>query len=128
MTNEMEEDENGAIYSTIESKCPKHVETFQESLIWAAKLGHIDILEILLSNEDGAIVDINKKCALTRETALYAAASSGRLPVCQLLIRHGALVLKRKVAMEKTPYPGENSPLYAAISEGHYSIVELFLN
>lgn len=62
------------------------------------------------------------------ETALYAAASSGRLPVCQLLIRHGALVLKRNVAMEKTPNPAENSPLYAAISEGHYSIVELFLN
>ena len=65
MTDQMDEDENGAIYSTIENKCPKHVETFQESLIWAAKLGHIDILEILLSNEDGAIVDINKKCALT---------------------------------------------------------------
>ena len=70
MADRIEEDENGAIYSTIESKCPKHVETFQESLIWAAKLGHIDILELLLSNEDGAIVDINKKCALTGKSWL----------------------------------------------------------
>ena len=30
--------------------------------------------------------------------------------------------------MEKKLNPAENSPLYAAIAEGHYSIVELFLN
>ena len=61
----IEQDENGAIYSTIESKDPKQNETFQEALILAAKLGHIDILEVLLSNEDRIVVDINKKCALS---------------------------------------------------------------
>ena len=65
MANPMEEDENGAIYSTIENKCLKQNETFQEALIWAAKLGHMDILDMLLSNEDGIVADINSKCALT---------------------------------------------------------------
>ena len=65
MTDAIEQDENGAIYSTIENKDPKQNETFQEALIWSAKLGHIDILEVLLSNEDRIVVDINKKCALT---------------------------------------------------------------
>ena len=67
MADPMEEDENGAIYSTIENKCLKQNETFQEALIWASKLGHMDILEMLLSNEDGVVVNVNSKCALTGE-------------------------------------------------------------
>ena len=67
-------------------------------------------------------------CFKIGETALYAAASSGRLPVCQLLIRHGAEVMKRNTNEDEKPNPAEDSPLYAAIAEGHYSIVELFLN
>ena len=40
-------------------------ETIQEALIWAAKLGYMDILEILLSHGDAKSLDINKKCVLT---------------------------------------------------------------
>ena len=52
------------------------------------------------------------------------------MPVCKLLLRNGASILKEKDehvedAAIKT---AELSPLYIAIVEGHYSIVELFLN
>ena len=43
----------------------KQNETLQEALIWASKLGHMDILEILLCNEDALSVNVNKKCSLT---------------------------------------------------------------
>ena len=44
------------------------------------------------------------------------------------MIRHGAQVVKRNVNEVETPNPKDNSPLYVSIAEGHYSIVELFLN
>ena len=61
------------------------------------------------------------------ETAIYAAAASGRLPVCQLLLRNGSQVSTRNsTEVEKSLI--ESNPLNIAIKEGHYSIVELFLN
>jgi ankyrin repeat protein len=50
-----------------DNKCDKQYETIQEALIWASKLGHMDILEILLCNEDVIPLDVNKKCSLTGE-------------------------------------------------------------
>ena len=61
------------------------------------------------------------------ETALYAAAASGRLPICQLLLRHGAQV-RRDDPKQSCEDLKESSPLHIAITEGHYSIVELLLN
>ena len=48
------------------------------------------------------------------------AAASGNVKTCEFLIRHGADVAKanRKKA----------TPLSLAVSEGHYSVVELLLN
>ena len=40
-------------------------ESVQEALIWASKLGHMDILETLLCNESLVNVDINQQCALS---------------------------------------------------------------
>ena len=48
-----------------DNKCDKQYETIQEALIWASKLGHMDILEILLCNEDVIPLNINKICSLT---------------------------------------------------------------
>ena len=36
--------------------------------------------------------------------------------------------MKRNVDEDEKPNPKDNSPLYVSIAEGHYSIVELFLN
>ena len=36
--------------------------------------------------------------------------------------------MKNNMNEDAKPNPAEDSPLYAAIAEGHYSIVELFLN
>ena len=64
------------------------------------------------------------------ETALYAAAASGRLHICQILLRHGASVTTEKSSetVDNLSKPTEPNPLHVAIVEGHYSIVELFLN
>ena len=64
------------------------------------------------------------------ETALYAAAASGRLPICQVLLRYGAKVLNENTSEDEShsTMTKEHSPLYIAIVEGNYSIVELFLN
>ena len=61
---------------------------------------------------------------------MYAAATSGRLPICQLLLRHGARVLNENANEDErnSTMTKEHSPLYIAIVEGNYSIVELFLN
>ena len=48
-----------------DNQSDKQCVTMQEALIWASKLGHMDILEILLSNEDAIPINVNKKCSLT---------------------------------------------------------------
>ena len=50
--------------------------------------------------------------------------------VCQLLLRHGARVATETCGEDgdNISKPTEPTPLYIAIVEGHYSIVELFLN
>ena len=49
----------------VENKRSKQCVIIQEALIWASKLGHMDILEILLCNDDAISVNINKQCSLT---------------------------------------------------------------
>ena len=46
-------------------KCDQLNETVQEALIWASKLGHMEILETLLCNDSIIPVNINEKCTLT---------------------------------------------------------------
>ena len=48
-----------------DNQSDKQCVTMQEAIVWASKLGHMDILEILLSNEDAIPINVNKKCSLT---------------------------------------------------------------
>jgi ankyrin repeat protein len=54
--------------------------------------------------------------------ALYAAAAHGQLQSCQILIKAGKADVN--VINEKNG----NSPLFIAVKEGHYAIVDLLLN
>ena len=87
----------------------------REALIVAAKEGHLDVLETLINHPS---VDVNEPCGLSNEVALCAAASHGQLGSCQILIKGGANV----------NVINDQSPLFIAVKEGHYGIVDLLLN
>merc|ERR1719225_1524543 len=86
--------------------------TAREALVSAAKEGHLDVLESL----------INHPCGYTGEVALCAAASQGQLGSCQILIKTG------KADVNLINEKNGNSPLFIAVKEGHYAIVDLLLN
>ncbi|KAM3597287.1 uncharacterized protein V6R79_002587 [Siganus canaliculatus] len=97
----------------------------QQALIAAANKGHSEMVSYLLDlpeedEEDEERPEINTPDSLWGETALTAAAGSGRLSVCRLLLDQGAAVErgnKRGVA-----------PLFSAVRRDHWQVVELLLN
>ncbi|XP_070779391.1 protein TANC2-like [Enoplosus armatus] len=97
----------------------------QQALVAAASMGHTEMVSHLLDlpeedEEEEERPEINTPDSLWGETALTAAAGSGRLAVCRLLLDQGAAVEqgnRRSVA-----------PLFSAVRRGHWQVVELFLN
>ena len=67
-------------------------------------------------------VDVNQACGYSGEVALCAAASQGQLGSCQILIKTG------KADVNLINEKNGNSPLFIAVKEGHYAIVDLLLN
>ncbi|XP_070837267.1 protein TANC2 [Chaetodon trifascialis] len=97
----------------------------QQALIAAASMGHAEMVSYLLDlpeedDRDEERPEINTPDSLWGETALTAAAGSGRLAVCRLLLDQGAAVdqgNRRGVA-----------PLFSAVRRDHWQVVELLLN
>ncbi|XP_059203598.1 protein TANC2-like [Centropristis striata] len=97
----------------------------QQALIAAASMGHTEIVSYLLDlpeedEEEEERPEINTPDSLWGETALTAAAGSGRLAVCRLLLDQGASVEqgnRRGVA-----------PLFSAVRRGHWQVVALLLS
>uniref|UniRef100_A0A4W6CMW4 Tetratricopeptide repeat, ankyrin repeat and coiled-coil containing 2 n=1 Tax=Lates calcarifer TaxID=8187 RepID=A0A4W6CMW4_LATCA len=89
----------------------------QQALIAAASMGHTEVKE---DEEEEERPEINTFDSLWGETALTAAAGSGRLPVCRLLLDQGA-------AVEQGNRRGV-APLFSAVRRGHWQVVELLLN
>uniref|UniRef100_UPI0037E91287 protein TANC2-like n=1 Tax=Semicossyphus pulcher TaxID=241346 RepID=UPI0037E91287 len=97
----------------------------QQALIGAASKGHTEMVSYLLDlpeedDEEEERPEINTPDSLWGETALTAAAGSGRLSVCRLLLDQEAdikQVNRRGVA-----------PLFSAVRRGHWQVVELLLN
>uniref|UniRef100_A0A8C4IED3 Tetratricopeptide repeat, ankyrin repeat and coiled-coil containing 2a n=1 Tax=Dicentrarchus labrax TaxID=13489 RepID=A0A8C4IED3_DICLA len=87
----------------------------QQALIAAASMGHTEVNE-----EDEERPEINTPDSLWGETALTAAAGSGRLAVCRLLLDQGA-------AIEQGNRRGA-APLFSAVRRDHWQVVELLLN
>ncbi|KAF3699607.1 Protein TANC2 Tetratricopeptide repeat, ankyrin repeat and coiled-coil domain-containing protein 2 [Channa argus] len=97
----------------------------QQALIAAANKGHTEMVSYLLDlpeedEEDEERPEINTSDSLWGETALTAAAGSGRLSVCRLLLDQGA-------AVEQGNRRGV-APLFSAVRRGHWQVVELLLN
>ena len=67
-------------------------------------------------------MDVNQACGYSGEVALCAAASQGQLGSCQILIKTG------KADVNLINEKNGNSPLFIAVKEGHYAIVDLLLN
>lgn len=97
----------------------------QQALIAAASMGHTEMVSYLLDlpeedEEDEERPEINTPDSLWGETALTAAAGSGRLAVCRLLLDQGA-------AVEQGNRRGV-APLFSAVRRDHWQVVELLLN
>nr|XP_020441031.1 protein TANC2-like [Monopterus albus] len=96
----------------------------QQALIAAASMGHTEIVSYLLDlpeedEEEEERPEINTSDSLWGETALTAAAGSGRLSVCRLLLDQGA-------AVEQGNHQGV-APLFSAVRQGHWQVAELLL-
>ena len=83
-------------------------------LVYAASLGYIDIVRLLLQN--GAAIDGTD---IHGNTALIEAASKGHTEITRLLIDHNAKV--------NTTGFYKNTPLIAAATSGHNEIIKLLL-
>lgn len=97
-------------------------QALQQALIAGASMGHSEIVSFLLelSEEDEDRPDINTCDSLWGETALTAAAGSGRLAVCRLLLDQGA-------AVEKSNRRGA-AALFSSVRRGHWQVVEMLLS
>lgn len=96
-------------------------QAIQQALIAGASMGHAEIVSYLLDlpDEEEDRAEINTCDSLWGETALTAAAGSGRLAVCRLLLDQGA-------AVEKTNRRGA-AALFNSVRRGHWQVVELLL-
>ena len=65
LAEDTEQTANNPATLNTNGKCEQLGETLQEALVWASKLGHMEILEIILRNENAVSVNINKRCVLT---------------------------------------------------------------
>ncbi|XP_075998925.1 protein TANC2 isoform X2 [Genypterus blacodes] len=100
-------------------------QAIQQALIAAASMGHTEIVSYLLDppeedEEEEERAEINMPDSLWGETALTAAAGSGRLAVCKLLLDQGA-------ALEQGNKQGA-AALFSAVRRGHWQVVELLLS
>jgi ankyrin repeat protein len=86
-------------------------------LLLAASWGHDDVVRILL--ERGADVHLAKPDS--KHTALSLAIVCGDLAIVDMLIKHNDSVLQ-------ITRPNGETPLYLAVSGGHYEIVKLLLD
>ncbi|KAM9346470.1 protein TANC2 [Symphorus nematophorus] len=103
----------------------RRCQAVQQALIAAASMGHAEMVSYLLDlpeedEEDEERPEINTPDSLWGETALTAAAGSGRLAVCRLLLDQGA-------AVEQGNRRGV-APLFSAVRRDHWQVVELLLN
>uniref|UniRef100_G3NNS6 Tetratricopeptide repeat, ankyrin repeat and coiled-coil containing 2a n=1 Tax=Gasterosteus aculeatus aculeatus TaxID=481459 RepID=G3NNS6_GASAC len=87
----------------------------QQALVAAASTGHAEVNE-----DEEERPEINTPDSLWGETALTAAAASGRLAICRLLLDQGA-------AVEQCNRRGA-APLFSAVRRGHLQVVELLLS
>ena len=84
-------------------------------LHYAAFLGHVDIVDLLLEAE----ADVNKATKSMGATPLYLAAQEGRTEVVRLLLEAGADI---KVALIEN---AEATPLCIAVQKGHAEVARL---
>ncbi|XP_068434760.1 protein TANC2 isoform X2 [Clinocottus analis] len=96
-----------------------------QALIAGASAGHAEVVSYLLDlpeedEDEEERPEINTPDSLWGETALTAAAGSGRLSVCRLLLDQGA-------AVEQCNRRGM-APLFSAVRRGHLQVVELLLS
>ena len=84
-------------------------------LHYAAFLGHVDIVDLLLEAE----ADINKATKALGATPLYLAAQEGQAEVVRLLLEAGADI---KVALAEN---AEATPLCIAAQKGHAELARL---
>ncbi|XP_031732098.1 protein TANC2 isoform X3 [Anarrhichthys ocellatus] len=109
----------------VDWSCASRCQAVQQALIAAASTGHAEIVSYLLDlpeedEEEEERPEINTPDSLWGETALTAAAGSGRLAVCRLLLDQGA-------AIEQCNRRGM-APLFSAVRRGHLQVVELLLS
>ncbi|XP_068587592.1 protein TANC2 [Cebidichthys violaceus] len=109
----------------VDWSCASRCQAVQQALIAAASTGHAEIVSYLLDlpeedEEEEERPEINTPDSLWGETALTAAAGSGRLAVCRLLLDQGA-------AVEQCNRRGV-APLFSAVRRGHLQVVELLLS
>uniref|UniRef100_A0A8C2JYN4 Tetratricopeptide repeat, ankyrin repeat and coiled-coil containing 1b n=1 Tax=Cyprinus carpio TaxID=7962 RepID=A0A8C2JYN4_CYPCA len=91
----------------------------QQGLIAACSMGHIHVLEGLLTLNNELAVQIDAHDTLWGETALTAAAGRGKMEVCSFLLERGAQVqqVNRRGACA----------LFCAVRQGHWQIADLLL-
>ncbi|XP_011601876.2 protein TANC2-like isoform X2 [Takifugu rubripes] len=97
----------------------------QQALTAAASMGHSEMVSYLLGllRKDEEVeerAEIDTPDSLWGETALTAAAGSGRLTVCSLLLEEGA-------AVDHSNRRGV-TPLFSAVKRDHGQVVQLLLN
>ncbi|XP_051566551.1 protein TANC1-like [Myxocyprinus asiaticus] len=91
----------------------------QQGLIAACSMGHIHVLEGLLTLNNELTVQIDAHDTLWGETALTAAAGRGKMEVCSFLLEQGAQV-------EQVNRRGACA-LFCAVRQGHWQIADLLL-
>ncbi|XP_016324842.1 protein TANC1-like isoform X2 [Sinocyclocheilus anshuiensis] len=91
----------------------------QQGLIAACSMGHIHVLEGLLTLNNELAVQIDAHDTLWGETALTAAAGRGKMEVCSFLLERGVKVqqVNRRGACA----------LFCAVRQGHWQIADLLL-
>ncbi|XP_078125342.1 protein TANC2 isoform X2 [Sander vitreus] len=101
------------------------IQAVQQALIAAASMGHTEMVSYLLDlpeedEKEEERPEINTADSLWGETALTAAAGSGMLAVCRLLLDQGA-------AVEQGNRRGV-APFFSAVRRGHLQVAELLLS
>lgn len=106
----------GVVELLRQRSCPLHLPNGYSALFEASRLGHADVVNLLLQDPDVLIDEVN----LIQETPLVVAVRSGHEEVARTLILHSADIEHR--AMHDV------TPLMVASEVGGTTIVELLLN
>ncbi|KAM5152648.1 protein TANC1 isoform 2-T2 [Mantella aurantiaca] len=105
--------------STPQPNYVRRSHALQQSLTAAASMGHTEVVRCLLTHEKDFPIDINENDTLWGETALTAAAGRGKLEVCELLLDHGAILLR----LNRRGI----SPLFCTVRQGHWQVARLLM-